>query len=46
MASDSIPGAWGFIEWDQGWVPHAVLNGMTFVMMLALLILLKRRDPV
>ena len=46
MASDSIAGAWGFIEWDQPLAPLGVLYGMTLVMMLALLILLKRRDPV
>ncbi len=46
MASDTIAGAWGFIEWDQAAVPLGVLYGMTLFMMLALLILLKRRDPV
>jgi ABC transport system ATP-binding/permease protein len=46
MASDTIAGAWGFIEWDQPLVPLAFLYGMTFFMMLVLLILLKRRDPV
>jgi ABC-type multidrug transport system ATPase subunit/pSer/pThr/pTyr-binding forkhead associated (FHA) protein len=46
MASDTIAGAWGFVEWDQAWVPLAVLYGMTFFMLLVLLILLKRRDPV
>jgi ABC transport system ATP-binding/permease protein len=46
MASDSISGAWGFVEWDQSWVPLAVLYGMTFAMLAVLLVLLKRRDPV
>ncbi len=46
MASDTISGAWGFIEWDQPWMPLAVLYGMTFFMLLMLVILLKRRDPV
>ena len=46
MASDSIAGAWGFVEWDQFYVPIAVLLGMTLVMMLFLTVLLKRRDPV
>jgi hypothetical protein len=46
MASDTIAGAWGFVEWDQPWVPLAVLYGMTLLMLLILLILLKRRDPV
>jgi hypothetical protein len=46
MASDTISGAWGFIEYDQPWVPAAVLYGMVFAMLLILLVLLKRRDPV
>jgi hypothetical protein len=46
IASDTIAGAWGFVEWDQVWVPFAFLYGMTIVMMLLLFILLKRRDPV
>jgi ABC-type multidrug transport system ATPase subunit len=46
MASDTIAGAWGFVEWDQLYVAVAVLLGMTLVMMLILIVLLKRRDPV
>jgi hypothetical protein len=46
IGSDILSGAWGFTEWDQVWVPAAVLYGMTVAMMLLLLILLKRRDPV
>jgi ABC-type multidrug transport system ATPase subunit/ABC-type multidrug transport system permease subunit len=46
IASDTLSGAWGFIEWDQPWVPLAVLYGMTTLMLLLLLVLLKRRDPV
>jgi hypothetical protein len=46
MASDSIAGAWGFVEWDQLYIPVGVLLGMTVVMMLFLVVLLKRRDPV
>jgi ABC-type multidrug transport system ATPase subunit len=46
VASDSINGAWGFTEWDQPWLPAAVLFGMTFAMLIVLLIALKRRDPV
>jgi hypothetical protein len=46
MASDTIAGAWGFIEWDQPAAPLGFLYGMTLFMMIALLILLKRRDPV
>ncbi len=46
VASDTLSGAWGFVEWDQLWIPLAVLYGMTLLMMLILLVLLKRRDPV
>ena len=46
IGSDTLSGAWGFVEWDQIWVPFAVLYGMTLLMLLTLLILLKRRDPV
>ena len=46
IASDSLIGAWGFPEWSTLWLPSAVLFGMTFVMMIVLLIGLKRRDPV
>jgi ABC-type multidrug transport system ATPase subunit/pSer/pThr/pTyr-binding forkhead associated (FHA) protein len=46
IASDQLNGAWGFTEWDLAWLPSAVLFGMTFVMLIVLLIALKRRDPV
>jgi ABC-type multidrug transport system ATPase subunit/pSer/pThr/pTyr-binding forkhead associated (FHA) protein len=46
MASDTIAGAWGFVEWAEWWISVAVLLGMTGVMLVALLVLLKRRDPV
>jgi len=46
IASDTLSGAWGFVEWNEPWIPLAVLYGMTALMLLALLVLLKRRDPV
>jgi ABC-type multidrug transport system ATPase subunit/pSer/pThr/pTyr-binding forkhead associated (FHA) protein len=46
MQSDTIAGAWGFTEWYQLWLPPTVLMGMSFLMIIVLLILLKRRDPV
>jgi hypothetical protein len=46
VASDSLAGAWGFVEWDSLWLPSAVLFGTTAVMLVALLVALKRRDPV
>jgi len=46
VASDTISGAWGFVEWNALWLPAAVLFGMTFAMFVILLIALKHRDPV
>ena len=46
MGSDTLKGAWGFTLYDQIYLPIAVLLGMTVVMLVMLLILLKRRDPV
>jgi hypothetical protein len=46
IASDALAGAWGFTEWDTYWLPGAVLGGMSLGILLLLLILLKRRDPV
>lgn len=46
IGSEQLKGAWGFTEYLQHWVPIAVLLGMTFFMLIALLVLLKRRDPV
>jgi ABC-type multidrug transport system permease subunit len=46
MGSDSIMGAWGFVEWANYGIAIGVLVGMTALMLLALLVLLKRRDPV
>jgi len=46
IESDSIAGAWGFIEWAMPWVPFVVLYGTTVLMLGLLFILLKRRDPV
>jgi hypothetical protein len=46
IESGTLSGAWGFVEWNQPGIPLAVLYGMTGVMLLLLLVLLKRRDPV
>jgi len=46
MGSDTLKGAWGFVNYDQLWLPITVLMGMTVVMLVILLVLLKRRDPV
>ncbi|MBX3258837.1 MAG: FHA domain-containing protein [Labilithrix sp.] len=46
MGSETLKGAWGFSAYAQTWLPIAVLLGMTAAMLVLLLILLKRRDPV
>jgi hypothetical protein len=46
IESGTLSGAWGFVEWTQPGIPLIVLYGMTGVMLLVLLVLLKRRDPV
>ena len=46
MASETQVGAWGFSQYEQLWMPYAVLGGMTFGILILLTILLKRRDPV
>jgi ABC-type multidrug transport system ATPase subunit len=46
VASDSQVGAWGFTSYDQTWMPYAVLGGMTVGILMLLMVLLKRRDPV
>jgi ABC-type multidrug transport system ATPase subunit/pSer/pThr/pTyr-binding forkhead associated (FHA) protein len=46
MASDTFAGGWGFTTYDQPWIPFAVLGGTTVTMLVVLLIILKRRDPV
>jgi hypothetical protein len=46
IAGDNFNGAWGFTDYDLFWVPFAVMGGMTFATLIALLIILKHRDPV
>jgi hypothetical protein len=46
MGSESLKGGWGFSLYDQFYLPFAVLYGMTVLMLVVLLVLLKRRDPV
>jgi ABC-type multidrug transport system permease subunit len=46
MGSDTLKGAWGFVNYDLVFLPVTVLLGMTVFMLILLLILLKRRDPV
>jgi ABC-type multidrug transport system ATPase subunit/pSer/pThr/pTyr-binding forkhead associated (FHA) protein len=46
IASDSFNGAWGFSSYDLAWLPPAILAGMMLVMLVAILAILKARDPV
>ncbi len=46
IQADNLPGAWGFVNWEFTGYPWAVLYLLTLVMLVALFILLKRRDPV
>jgi ABC-type multidrug transport system ATPase subunit/pSer/pThr/pTyr-binding forkhead associated (FHA) protein len=46
MAADNYQGAWSFTTYDQTWIPFAVLTGMTLLLLVTLMVILKRRDPV
>ncbi len=46
IASDAFNGAWGFVNWELLWLPHAVLGGMTVITLVAMLIILTRRDSI
>jgi ABC-type multidrug transport system permease subunit len=46
LASDSLNGAWGFADYEQMWLPFAVLGGMSLLFLIMVMIILKRRDPV
>jgi hypothetical protein len=46
MASDQLNGAWSFTTYEEVWVPYAVMGSMTLALMICILFLLKRRDPV
>jgi len=39
-------GAWSFSEWQQTWMPFAVLAGMTLFTLTIMMIVLRRKDPV
>jgi hypothetical protein len=46
IASTDFNGAWGFTDYQLAWLPPAVLGGMTLVALIAILIILKRRDAI
>jgi hypothetical protein len=46
IASDNFNGAWGFSNYESWWLPPAVLSAMMLGLLLAIIVILKRRDPV
>jgi ABC-type multidrug transport system ATPase subunit/pSer/pThr/pTyr-binding forkhead associated (FHA) protein len=46
IASADFSGAWGFTNYQLAWLPPAVLLGMTLIALIAILIILKRRDAI
>ncbi|HVU00659.1 MAG TPA: FHA domain-containing protein [Polyangiaceae bacterium] len=46
IAADNFNGAWGFTSWNQFWMPPAVMMVMMAVTLVAILFILKSRDPV
>jgi ABC-type multidrug transport system ATPase subunit len=46
VASDTLAGGWAFTTYDQTWIPFAVLGGTALSILVLLMIILKRRDPV
>jgi ABC transport system ATP-binding/permease protein len=46
IASTDINGGWGFANWATTWLPPTVLGGMTLLLLIAILLLLKTRDSI
>jgi ABC-type multidrug transport system ATPase subunit/pSer/pThr/pTyr-binding forkhead associated (FHA) protein len=46
IASDGFNGAWGFADYNLAWMPPAVMASMMLFMLVAILVILKSRDPV
>jgi hypothetical protein len=46
LASKDFNGAWGFVDYQQAWLPPTVLTGMMILTLLLILVILKRRDSV
>jgi hypothetical protein len=46
IAGADYPGSWGFLTYENVWLPFAVLGGSTAVLIVLLCVVLKRRDPV
>ncbi len=46
LASDSLNGAWSFTTYETNFIPYVILGGMTLVILVFIMVLLKRRDQV
>jgi ABC-type multidrug transport system permease subunit len=46
VASDSLAGGWGFTTYDSPWIPFAFQGATVLGLLVMLMIILKRRDPV
>jgi hypothetical protein len=46
IASDSLNGAWGFVHYENAWLPIAVLGAMMIVVLSSILLVLKRHDRI
>jgi hypothetical protein len=46
IAATNFNGAWGFSSYLQAWLPPVVLGGMLLGLLILILLILKRRDPV
>ena len=46
MGSGNLAGAWNFGQYADTWLPLVILFGMTLFMLLVMMIVLRRRDPV
>jgi hypothetical protein len=46
LAGTDFNGAWGFVDYQKVWLPPAVLGAMMVVTLIAILVILKRRDSV
>src|SRR5690606_12903780 len=44
IASDSLNGAWGFVDYQLAWLPPLVLAAMMAAVPLVILAILRRRD--
>lgn len=46
VGSDAFSGAWGFVHWELLWLPYAVLGGMMLITLIAMMVILRRRDSI